>query len=61
MLHLIETIVDEWSKNISSGIIDLGKEEHLYELLQILNKKIDNPLVVRAIMENIREQMRERY
>lgn len=61
MLHLIETIVNEWAKNIPSGIIDLEKEEHLYELLQVLNKKIDNPQVVRAVMENIREQMRERY
>lgn len=61
MLHLIESIVNEWTKNIPSGIIDMEKEEHLYELLQILDKKIDNPQVVRAVMENIREQMRERY
>jgi len=61
MLHLIESIVDEWSKNIPSGIIDMEKEEHLYELLQILGQKIDNPQIVRAVMENIREQMRERY
>lgn len=61
MIELIESIVGEWSKTIPSGIIDTKNEDHLYNLLEILNKNIDNPQIVRAVMENIREQMRESY
>jgi hypothetical protein len=57
----IETIVTEWSKRIPSGIINLTREDHLYELLQVLNTKIDDTAVVREVMENIRTQMREDY
>jgi len=60
-MKIIEDILEEWSKKIPSGIIDLKNEEHLYALLGILNEKIDNPVVVREVMEHIREQMRERY
>jgi len=61
MIDIIEEIVNEWSKKIPSGIIDLENESHLYELLEVLNRKIDNPHIVKAVMENIREQTRERY
>ena len=61
MIDIIEEIVNEWSKKIQSGIIDLVNETHLYELLDVLNRKIDNPHIVKAVMENIREQTRERY
>jgi RNA binding exosome subunit len=57
----IDSIVTEWSRRIPSGIIDLKREDHLYELLQVLNTKIENTAVVREVMENIREQMREDY
>jgi len=61
MIELIETIVNDWSKTIPSGVIDTKNDEHLYSLLEALNKNIDNPKIVRAVMENIREQMRESY
>jgi hypothetical protein len=57
----IDEIVTEWSKRIPSGIIDLTREDHLYELLQVLNTKIEDTAVVREVMENIRTQMREDY
>lgn len=60
-IDMIESIVNEWSKNIPSGIVDLKNETHLYELLKVLNEKIDDQRVVNAVMENIREQMREDY
>lgn len=60
-MKIIEDILNELSKKIPSGIVDFKNEEHLYALLGILNEKIDNPVVVREVMENIREQMRERY
>jgi RNA binding exosome subunit len=60
-IDMIESIVNEWSKNIPSGIVDVKKETHLYELLKVLDEKIDNKRVVNAVMENIREQMREDY
>lgn len=58
---LVKSIINEWSKRIPSGIIDMKNEEHLYLLLQILNEKIDDPRVVGGIMKNIREQTREDY
>jgi hypothetical protein len=61
MIDVIEEIVNQWSKNIPSGIIDMKNENHLYELLKVLNEKIDNPQIIRAVMENIREQTREDY
>jgi len=60
-IDMIESIVNEWSKNIPSGIVDVKNETHLYELLKVLNEKIDDQRVVNAVMENIREQMREDY
>jgi len=61
MIDMIDEIVNEWSKNIPSGIVDVKNETHLYELLKVLNEKIDNQQVITAVMENIREQMREDY
>jgi hypothetical protein len=60
-IDMIESIVNEWSKNIPSGIVDVKNETHLYELLKVLDEKIDDKRVVNAVMENIREQMREDY
>lgn len=61
MIDEIELIINEWSKKIPSGIIDYKNENHLYELEKILNDKIDDPQITKSIMENIKEQTRERY
>lgn len=58
---MIDSIMEEWSKRIPSGIIDMTNEEHLYQLLQVLNEKIEDSAVVGQIMNSIREQTRERY
>lgn len=58
---MIDSIIEEWSKRIPSGIIDTTNEDHLYQLLQVLNEQIQDSAVVGQIMNNIREQMRERY
>lgn len=58
---MIDSIMQEWSKRIPSGIIDMTNEDHLYQLLQILNEQIEDSVVVGQIMNNIREQTRERY
>lgn len=58
---MLDSIINEWSKRIPSGIIDLKNEEHLYHLLQVLNEQIEDSTVVGQIMNNIREQTRERY
>jgi hypothetical protein len=50
MIDVIEEIVNEWSKKIPSGIIDLENESHIYELLEVLNIKIDNQQIVKAVM-----------
>lgn len=53
MLNLIDEIVQEWSKRIPSGIIDLKNEEHKFQLLQVLNEKISDNNVVVGILRNI--------
>ena len=53
MSNLIDEIVQEWSKRIPSGIIDLKNEEHKFQLLQVLNEKISNDNVVVEILRNI--------
>lgn len=53
MLNLIDEIVQEWSKRIPSGIIDLKNEEHKFQLLQVLNEKISDNNVVVEILRNI--------
>ena len=58
---MIDSIMQEWSKRIPSGIIDMTNEDHLDQLLQILNEQIEDSVVVGQIMNNIREQTRERY
>ena len=58
---MIDSIMQEWSKRIPSGIIDMTNEDHLYQLLQVLNEQIEDSTVVGQIMNNIREQTRERY
>lgn len=58
---MIDSIIQEWSSRIPSGIIDMNNEEHLYHLLQVLNEKISDSAVVSEVMESIREQTRERY
>jgi len=58
---MIDSIMQEWTKRIPSGIIDMTNEDHLYQLLQILNEQIEDSVVVGQIMNNIREQTRERY
>jgi hypothetical protein len=58
---VIDEIVREWSENIPSGIIDLNNEDHFYILSNVLEQKIENPLVVHELMGNIRKQMREDY
>jgi len=58
---MIDSILEEWSKRIPSGIIDMTNEDHLYHLLQVLNERFEDSAVVGQIMNNIREQTRERY
>lgn len=53
MVDMIGEIVQEWSKRIPSGIIDLTNEEHKFQLLQVLNEKISNQMVVEEILRNI--------
>lgn len=53
MSNLIDEIIQEWSKRIPSGIIDLKNEEHKFQLLQVLNEKISNDNVVVEILRNI--------
>lgn len=53
MIDIIDEIANEWSKRIPSGIIDLKNEEHKFQLLQVLNEKISNQLVVEEILRNI--------
>lgn len=53
MSNLIDEIVQEWSKRIPSGIIDLKNEEHKFQLLQVLNEKISDNNVVVEILRNI--------
>lgn len=53
MTNIIDEIVNEWSKRIPSGIIDLMSEEHKFQLLQILNEYIGNNKVVAEIIKNI--------
>ena len=57
----IDSISNEWSNRIPSGIIDLKNEDHIYALSQVLSGVIDNPKVISGIIENIREQTRENY
>lgn len=53
MVNLVDEISKEWSNRIPSGIIDLKNEEHKFELLQVLNTKIQNDRIVGEIMKNI--------
>jgi hypothetical protein len=57
----IDSISNEWSKRIPSGIIDLKNEDHIYTLSQVLSNEIENPKVISGIIENIRKQTRENY
>lgn len=57
----IDSITNEWSNRIPSGIIDLKNEDHIYALSQVLSNKIEDPKVISGIIENIREQTRENY
>lgn len=50
MNRLIDTIVNEWSSKIDSGIIDLKNEEHKLYLLQVLNENIETPIVIDELM-----------
>jgi hypothetical protein len=53
MTNIVNKIVQEWSKRIPSGIIDLKNEEHKFQLLQVLNEQIENHKVVEEILRNI--------
>lgn len=53
MTNIVNKIVNEWSKRIPSGIIDLKSEEHKFQLLQVLNEQIENHKVVEEILRNI--------
>jgi hypothetical protein len=53
MTNIIDEIVNEWSKRIPSGIIDLMNEEHKFQLLQVLNENIKNDKIVAEIIKNI--------
>lgn len=53
MGNLVDTIVKEWSNKIDSGIIDIKNEEHKMYLLQVLNEKIENPIVIDELMRTL--------
>lgn len=53
MVNLVDTIVKEWSNKIDSGIIDIQNEEHKMHLLQVLNEKIENPIVIDELMRTL--------
>lgn len=53
MANIVDKIVQEWSKRIPSGIIDLKSKEHKFQLLQVLNEQIENHKVVEEILRNI--------
>lgn len=53
MANLIDIIAEEWSKKIDSGIIDLKNEQHKIYLLQVLNEKIENPIVIDELIRTL--------
>lgn len=53
MANLIDIIAEEWSKKIDSGIIDLKNEQHKMYLLQVLNEKIENPIVIDELIRTL--------
>jgi hypothetical protein len=53
MKTIIETIAEEWSKKIESGIIDLKNDSHKSLLLQTLHEHIQNDFVIEEIMRKI--------
>lgn len=53
MANLIDIIAEEWSKKIDSGIIDLKSEQHKMYLLQVLNEKIENPIVIDELIRTL--------
>jgi len=53
METVINTIVEEWSRKIDSGIIDLKSESHKSLLLQTLHEHIQNDFLIEEIMRKI--------
>lgn len=53
MANLIDIIAEEWSKKIDSGIIDLKSEQHKMYLLQVLNEKIESPIVIDELIRTL--------
>lgn len=53
METIINEIVNNWSKRIPSGIVDLQNEDHKYQLLGVLNEMFGESQIVEEILRNI--------
>lgn len=53
MKNIIDNIVEEWSKRIPSGIIDLNNEDHKYHLVSVMNEIINDDKLIDEVIQNI--------
>ena len=55
MNEVIEEIVNEWSRRIPSGIIDMQNQNHLEELFRVMEEYIGDPQIVKEWIENMQK------
>ena len=53
MEEVVEEIVNEWSKRIPSGIIDLKNESHINTLFGVMNEYIGEQDIITEWIGNI--------
>lgn len=53
MNEVIDEIVNELSNRIPSGIVDLNKEEHMRELIYIMNEFIGDKEIISQWIANL--------
>lgn len=53
MNEVISEIVNEWSKRVPSGIVNIGNEDHLNVLLGVLHEYVRDEEVIMEWMRNI--------
>lgn len=55
MNEVIEEIVNEWSKRIPSGIVDMKNENHLQELFRVMEDYIGDSQIVEEWIDNVKK------
>jgi hypothetical protein len=54
MNEVIDEIVNEWSKRIPSGIIDMNNQNHLEELFRVMESYIGDTQIIQEWIDNMK-------